>query len=153
MKRFILLLIVAIVTSTNICVAQGGLNEIRFCGWNDKDWFDNDYIRELRSYLDAYCRGEVECPSLDKYSDIVDSQFIIAGIEPSYFGGVSVAVIFLDDPTKAFSSHIYSYVDEEKKIVTDYEVWGIELSADNLTITREDILRIDEEEQDEKVLW
>ena len=44
-------------------------------------------------------------------------------------------------------------VDEEKKIVTDYEVWGIELSADNLTITREDILRIDEEEQDEKVLW
>ena len=62
-------------------------------------------------------------------------------------------MIFLDDPTKAFSSHVYSYVDEEKKIVTDYEVWGIELSADNLTITREDILRIDEEEQDEKVLW
>ena len=55
--------------------------------------------------------------------------------------------------TEAFSSHVYSYVDEEKKIVTDYEVWGIELSADNLTITREDILRIDEEEQDEKVLW
>ncbi|MBR6631358.1 MAG: hypothetical protein IKK89_05375 [Alistipes sp.] len=153
MKRILTLIAVAIIATTNICSAQGGLNEIRFRGWDDKDWFDNDYIRELRSYLDAYCRGEVECPSLDKYSDIVDSQFIIAGIEPSYFGGVSVAIIFLDDPTKAFSSHVYSYVDEEKKIVTDYEVWGIELSADNLTITREDILRIDEEEQDEKVLW
>lgn len=27
------------------------LNEIRFNGWSDKDWYDNDYFRELRSYL------------------------------------------------------------------------------------------------------
>lgn len=59
MKRIFTLIAVAIIAATNICSAQGGLNEIRFRGWDDKDWFDNDYIRELRSYLDAYCRGEV----------------------------------------------------------------------------------------------
>lgn len=60
MKRFIALLAVALMATTNICSAQGGLNEIRFRGWGEKEWNDNDYIRELRSYIDACARGEVD---------------------------------------------------------------------------------------------
>ena len=36
------------------------LNEIRFENWIEKDWYDNDYFRALRNYLDAVSRGEVE---------------------------------------------------------------------------------------------
>ena len=45
MKRLFTLIVVALVATTNICSAQGGLNEIRFRDWEDKDWFDNDYYR------------------------------------------------------------------------------------------------------------
>ena len=30
------------------------LNDIRFDGWEDSDWLDNEYIRTLRKYLDDY---------------------------------------------------------------------------------------------------
>lgn len=30
------------------------LNDIRFAGWTKEDWADNEYIREVRRYIDAY---------------------------------------------------------------------------------------------------
>lgn len=41
------------------------LNDIRFAGWTSKEWADNEYIREVRRFIDAYNRGEFEDPYLD----------------------------------------------------------------------------------------
>lgn len=153
MKRLFTLIAVALVATTNICSAQVGLNEIRFRDWEDKDWLDNDYIRELRSYIDAYGRGEVENSALDAYADIIDSQFVVAYIEPALFGGAYLLVVFLDDPSKVFHSHVYSFVDEEREVVVGYEVRWLDLCDAELDLTREDIFQIAADHPDDKVLW
>ena len=43
------------------------LNDIRFAGWTKKEWADNEYIREVRRYIDAYNKGEIENSALDAY--------------------------------------------------------------------------------------
>lgn len=40
--------------------ARKSLNDIRFEGWKEQDWLDNEYIRALRKYIDAYNKGEIE---------------------------------------------------------------------------------------------
>ena len=45
------------------------LNDIRFEGWTKKEWADNDYIRAVRKYIDAYNRGEIKNPDLDEHKN------------------------------------------------------------------------------------
>lgn len=53
------------------------LNDIRFDGWEDSNWLDNEYIRTLRKYLDDYNDGIVSNPALDPYKEHIKGQFII----------------------------------------------------------------------------
>lgn len=47
--------------------ANDGLNGIRFEEWGDKEWLDNNYIRSVRLYFDAYVLGLVKNEAFDKY--------------------------------------------------------------------------------------
>ena len=46
---------------------QVPLNDIRFAGWTKKEWADNDYIRAVRKYIDAYNSGKIKNPDLDEH--------------------------------------------------------------------------------------
>ena len=66
------------------------LNDIRFAGWTDRDWLDNDYIRELRKHIDAYLNGQMPNLYPDHYKEHVKGIFVIVNIEPCLLGGVFV---------------------------------------------------------------
>lgn len=152
MKRFILLLIVAIVTTTNICSAQGGLNEIRFKDWSDEQWLDNDYIRELRSYIDACARGEINDETLEAHKELLDSKFCVGSIDSAILGGAFIGFVFLDEPSKIFYAHVYGDVDEELEEVVGYEVRYVVLSDRTFSLNKEEILQLIKEHPINK-LW
>lgn len=136
-------------------IPVGGLNAIRFDGWTDNDWLDNDYIREIRKFCDAYSRGEIndgKFDSLKPYKTLMKSKFIVIDIQPYIFGGVSAAIVFLDNTKPIFDTWVYSDIDEKKKVVTGYEIRLCELSDNEFNITKERILEIIEEHPENK-LW
>lgn len=47
------------------------LNDIRFDGWEERDWLDNEYIRTLRKYLNDYNSGKVCNAHLDPYKELI----------------------------------------------------------------------------------
>lgn len=116
------------------------LNDIRFDGWESKDWLDNDYIRALREYLDDYSQGKIGNEDLDPYKQYITGKFIIANIEPYMLGGTFIQIIFLDLPSRIFESWIYSDVNEEKEEVTGYEVRGVHIDKEIYDFKREEIL-------------
>lgn len=116
------------------------LNEIRFDGWDSEKWLDNEYIRELRAYLDDYSSGKIVNEELDPYKDVVSGKFIIANIEPYMLGGTFIQIIFLDNTSKMFVSWVYSGVDEDKELVTDYEVRYVKVDEQSYDFKKEDIL-------------
>lgn len=117
------------------------LNEIRFEGWTDDDWLDNEYICTLRKYMDDYNSGKVENPALDPYKEQVKGQFVIYNISPFLMGGMFIRVIFFDMPDRVFSSWVYSDVDEEKEVVVGYEFRSIRIEDTKTGMTQEDILQ------------
>lgn len=136
-------------------IPVGGLNAIRFEGWTDNDWLDNDYIREIRKFCDAYSRGEIndgKFDSLKPYKTLMKSKFIVIDIQPYIFGGVSAAIVFLDNTKPIFDTWVYSDIDEKKKVVTGYEIRLCELSDNEFNITKERILEIIKEHPENK-LW
>ena len=54
------------------------LNDIRFAGWGNNEWVDNEYIRTLRNYLDEYNSGRIQDARLDEYKDYIKGKFVIA---------------------------------------------------------------------------
>ena len=130
----------------------GGLNEIRFANFDDKDWLDNDYIRALRKYLDDYNAGKEENEILDQYMDKTKGQFVIGNAEPFIMGGMFIQFIFIDSPSDMFSAWVYSYVDEDAGKVTGYSVREISLATDDSGFTKEEILELMEEHPELK-LW
>ena len=62
--------------------ANDGLNGIRFEEWGDKEWLNNNYIRSVRLYLDAYVLGLVKDEGLDKHKAALKGKFCICSIEP-----------------------------------------------------------------------
>ncbi len=132
-------------------IPVGGLNAIRFEGWTDKDWLDNDYIRALRTYVDAYCRGEIKNPELDKYKSIMQSKFTVLNIEPYIAGGAFITIVFLDNPQCVFESGVHSKVDDNNR-VSDYSAHGLKLVDTECPLTKEDILEIIKEHPENK-LW
>lgn len=117
------------------------LNEIRFEGWTDDDWLDNEYICTLRKYMDDYNSGKVSNPALDPYKEQVKGQFVIYNISPYLLGGMFIRVIFFDMPDRVFSSWVYSDVDEEKEVVIGYEFRSIRIEDTKTGMTQEDILQ------------
>lgn len=129
-----------------------GLNEIRFGNWTDKDWYDNDYFRFLRKFIDACYNGEAECKVFEPYKHVLNSKFAIAEAVPFLGGGMFILFTFLDVPNVIFNTWIYSDVDEETETVVDYYIRRVDIESDDSGITKEDILSIIKEHPENK-LW
>lgn len=117
------------------------LNDIRFAGWGKKEWADNDYIRAVRKYIDAYNSGEIKNSDLDVHKKYIQGKFAIADIQPYIAGGVIIYIIFYDNPKQTFSAHVYSDVDEKTRVVSNYECRGLKNENMDLEFSQEDILQ------------
>ena len=139
MKRFTMLMVAMLFATTTLCSAQdyGGLNGIRFNNWEEKDWYDNDYLRELRSYIDAVDAGEIEDEVLGEYKELLSGKFAVATIEPAIFGGLYIGFSFYDAPSILFFAHVYSYVDEVAETVVGYDMRGIFKHDEEIDFTQE----------------
>lgn len=133
-------------------MANGGLNGIRFEGWTNKEFLNNEYLHTLRKYIDAYLDGEIEEPNLDPYRDRIKCPFAVYGTMPYTGGGLLATIIFIDMPEKMFDAWIYSSVDVEKRTVSGYQVQTIRVSEEEGTLAKEEILRIIKENPINK-LW
>lgn len=128
------------------------LNNIRFDGWTKKEWADNEYIREVRRYIDAYNNGEIKDPYLDEYKEFIQGNFVIGDINPGLWGGAFMYIVFYDHPDKIFSVLVYSDVDEETRTVSNYECYGLKYEDMNLGYSQEDILQFLKECPEQK-MW
>lgn len=128
------------------------LNDIRFADFSEKDWLDNDYVRALREYLNAFLDGRVEDEGLEPYRDDVRGKFVIANVEPFMLGGLFFQIVFIDKPEKVFSAWVYSDVDEEKEKVVGYDVRYITLDERKNEFSKEEIFQ-EMEEHPELKLW
>lgn len=68
-----------------------GLNDIRFGNWTEKEWFDNDYFRTLRTYIDACYKGEIKDEVLEPYRFALKGKFAIFTLSHS----LVVACLFI----------------------------------------------------------
>lgn len=127
-------------TSINDTTPKKNLNDIRFGNWTEEDWCDNEYLLELRSYLDKIYIGEAHDENLQEYKSLIHSKFVVYKVEPYLLGGLYVQIVFLDAPDKIFEGHVYSYVDEDKEMVLGYEVRGLRLSTVESHFTKGQIL-------------
>ena len=132
-------------------ISAKSLNDIRFDGWTDEDWLDNDYIRALRKHIDAYCRREIKSPDLDQYKSIMQSKFVVLNIEPFISGGTFITIVFLDNPRCVFNSWVYSEVNSNNQVV-DYVAKGLRLVDTEYPMTKEEILEIIKEHPEHR-LW
>ena len=137
--------------SMNI-VGGKSLNDIRFGNWTEKDWFDNDYFRTLRTYIDACYKGEIKDEVLEPYKFALKGKFAIFNAESFIGGGLFIYFIFLDAPNKIFNTWIYSHVDENTETVVDYQVRGVKIIEEDSEFTKEEILSIIKEHPENK-LW
>lgn len=118
------------------------LNEIRFNGWSDKDWYDNDYLRELRLYLNKVYSGQLSNENLKSYISLLKSKFTIYKVEPFILGGLFAHIIFIDNPKQVFEAHIYSKVNESDGTIVSYEVRGIRPSDIESHFTKDQIMEL-----------
>ena len=130
---------------------KAGLNGIRFKNFKDKDWYDNEYIRSLRKYLDDYNSGKVKDVDLDPYKEKVCGKFVIGAVEPYLLGGLFIRIVFVDYPEDIFSSWVYSSVDERTETILDYSVHGISHDEGESGFTKEDIQQYLKENPEQKV--
>ena len=128
------------------------LNDIRFDGWTKKEWADNEYIREVRRYIDEYNMGEIENPDLDEYKVYMQGKFIIADIRPCIVGGAFIYFSFYDYPDKVFAAMVYSDVDEKTRVVSNYECRSLKYEDLDLKITQEEIRQFLKECPEQK-MW
>ena len=115
------------------------LNDIRFAGWDKAKWVDNEYIRTVRKYIDAYNNGEITDTELDEYKDYIQGKFIIGDIQPWIAGGAIVYIIFCEKPDKMFYSIVYSSVNVQTREIYNYQCRGLKLETDESGCTKEDI--------------
>lgn len=70
------------------------LNDIRFGNWTEKEWFDNDYFRTLRKYIDACYKGEIKDEVLEPYRFALKGKFAIFNAGPFIGGGMFIYFVF-----------------------------------------------------------
>lgn len=120
--------------------ANDGLNGIRFESWGDKEWLNNNYIRSVRLYLDAYILGLVKDEALDKYKKAIKGKFCLCSIEPYIYGGVWVHITFVEDTSFSLRFWVYSFVTDNT--ISGYEVRKADLIDEPLGLTTEEIKEI-----------
>ena len=120
--------------------ANDGLNGIRFENWGDKEWLNNNYIRSVRLYIDAYNLGLVKDEELDKHKAALKGKFCICSIEPFMGGGAWMHIAFVDDTSFSLRFWVYSFVNEDNPIAIEgYDVRGSVLIDEPLGITAKEI--------------
>ena len=119
--------------------APESLNDIRFDGWGKEQWVDNEYIRTVRKYLDAYNNGEITDTVLDEYKDDIQGKFMIGDIQPWMLGGAIIYIVFYEHPEKMFYAIVYSYVNVQTREVYDYECRGIRLETAEFGSSQDEI--------------
>ena len=123
--------------------ANDGLNGIRFEGWGDEEWLNNNYIRSVRLYLDAYVLGLVKNEALDKHKLAMKGKFCICSIEPFMGGGAWMHIVFVEDPSFSLRFWVYSFVNENNPVAIEgYDVRSADLVDEPLGITTEEIKEI-----------
>ena len=120
--------------------ANDGLNGIRFEEWGDKEWLNNNYIRSVRLYLDAYNLGLVKDEGLDKHKVALKGKFCICSIEPYVYGGAWLHIAFVDDTSFSLRFWVYSFVTDNT--ISGYEVRSADLVDEPLGLTTEEIKEI-----------
>lgn len=121
----------------------GGANALRFDGWDDEKWLNNNYIRSVRLYIDAYNLGLVKDEALDKHKEAMTGKFCICTIEPFAFGGAWMHIAFVEDPSFTLRFWVYSFIAEGDPVVIEgYDVRSAELIDEPLGITSDEIKEI-----------
>lgn len=116
--------------------ANGGLNDIRFERWGDKEWLNNNYIRSVRLYLDAYILGLVNNEEFDKHKEALKGKFCICSIEPFLGGGAWIHIVFADDTSFSLRFWVYSFLSETNPVVINgYDVRSADLIDEPLGIS------------------
>ena len=120
--------------------ANDGLNGIRFENWGDKEWLNNNYIRSVRLYIDAYNLGLVKDEELDKHKVAMKGKFCICSIEPYVYGGAWIHIAFVDDTSFLLRFWVYSFVTDNT--ISGYEVCRADLIDEPLGISPSELKEI-----------
>ena len=125
------------------------LNDLRFYGWTDDMWFDNNYLRTIRIFMDAYAAGEInqECiknnewESLEQYKDVMSSKFVAVEIEFPWLGGIMYYIVPLDNTKLVISAWVYSLLSKDS--IAGYDIRHFEVKAyDEELIPKEDVVKL-----------
>jgi hypothetical protein len=125
------------------------LNDLRFYGWTDDMWFDNNYLRTIRIFMDAYAAGEInqECiknnewESLEQYKDVMSSKFVAVEIEFPWLGGIMYYIVPLDNTKLVISAWVYSLLSKDS--IAGYDIRHFEVKAyDEELIPKEDVAKL-----------
>ena len=120
--------------------ANDGLNAIRFEEWGDKEWLNNNYIRSVRLYLDAYVLGLVKNEEFDKHNTALKGKFCICSIEPFMGGGAWMHIAFVDDTSFSLRFWVYSFVNEsDPAAIEGYDVRSADLIDEPLGLTTDEV--------------
>lgn len=128
------------------------LNDIRFANFEEKDWYDNEYIRTLRRYIDDLNKEKIDDEDVQAYRNDMKGKFVVAELQQHLLGGLLIRITFVDKPENVFNSWVYSYVDEDTETVTGYEVRSFGLEDGKLAFTKEQVLELVAEHPELK-LW
>lgn len=127
------------------------LNDIRFAGWTEKEWLDNEYIRTLRRYLNDYSQGKIENEELEPYRHLTKGKFVVGQIEPFMLGGVLIYIMFVDEPEKVFAVTVYSEVNSKTEEILNYEVRTISYMSEIEGMPKELLQQLIKEYPEQKV--
>ena len=115
----------------------------RFRDWEERDWFNNDFLRFLRSHFDAVYSGMTRDNSLEQYRSLLNSRFVIVGVAPPMMPAeiLTIDFIFIDTPNKIFRASVVGNANVGDIMTVPYLLMdGIRLVYINTGLTREDIL-------------
>ena len=115
---------------------NGGLNNIRFDGWGEKEWLNNNYIRSVRLYIDAYLLDLVKNEAFDKRKSAMKGKFAIYEILPFPGGGAWLQIVFVKDTSFSLGFWVYSYVGDG---IEGYDIRATDLFDKPLGITSKDL--------------
>ena len=130
---------------TGLDTEMASLNQIRFYNWGANQWLNNNYIRSVRIYIDAYLAGVVKDENLDKYRDKLKGKIAVVNIGRFDGGGAYITLVWLDSPRIIGHVWVYSFVQDCCPI-SGYHVRGfdIEESEKDLFVKDELIRSVNE---------
>lgn len=133
-------------------LAGGSLNQIRFEGWTDEQWLDNNYIRAVRLYIDAYNLGVFKNPEIDKYKPFLKGKFAVFNIEGHIGGGLYMYIILVDNPKILLGFWVYSAIEYDPLRISAYDVRFLEAIEEDDGLTTDEVLDLVQKNPQHK-LW